>query len=72
MYMSYMHIKTETDNQQVTFLFRWFVWTALAEEATGRSVGRRQSVLRTPVHAHIAQSSHLLRHDTCTSTCIIS
>ena len=62
MYMSYMHIKTETDNQQVTFLFRWFVWTALAEEATGRSVGRRQSVLRTPVHVHIAQLRHLLRH----------
>ena len=54
------YIKTETVKQQVTFLFCWLVWTELAEEATGRSVGRRQSVLRTPVHAHIAQSSHLL------------
>ena len=59
------NIAAKTDKQQVTFLFCWLVWTKLAEEATGRSVGRRQSVLRTPVHAHIAKLRHLLhvRHN---------
>ena len=37
----------------LTGVLCWLVWTELAVEATGRSVGRRQSVLRTPVHAHI-------------------
>ena len=64
MYM-HMHMCIRTCmNQPYTFLIHWFVWTELAVEATGRSVGRRQSVLRTPVHAHIAQLRHLLRHNT--------
>ena len=64
MYM-HMHMCIRTCmNQPYTFLIHWFVWTELAVEATGRSVGRRQSVLRTPVHAHIAQLRHLLHHNT--------